>query len=546
MTLQGDLSTLDLADLLQNLERHARTGLLSIEAEEGRATRMYFRDGKLALLATDERPELVDVLVASGAVAPETVDEARRKRRRSKKSLGETLVAMGAIERDALVELARHRLLGDVCEVMGAGGGAFTFEQGPVPRAVFDPEERRLELAIPVGPMLLEAARRADHWARIRLRVPSDSAHYRVAPRAARPPQLAEDTLTGVLLALFDGTRSVGEVAASFPHKRFDAYERIAELVEARTLRAVDAEELARTALGLADKDLDRAWEVACRGLAMHSQHRSLLEAQVALAERRGEPETAVDGLKRLAHQCWEAGQLDAARGALDKARVLDRGDAFLWERSMELALREGRREDALELGKGLAELFRAPGLHRKACAVFETLLRADPERWELHRERARSLAESGELARAVEGLDAFGRARLGAEDYEAARAVYDEVLALDPGHEEARETLAQIDSGAFERKVLWRRKLVRRALAGGLVAVLLGWLTLEGIARRAYVDALLTISEEGWIEHREHAAAARLLETVAREHPLTTTAWYDVPRHVRGLRSAGGEVDAR
>ena len=34
MVLHGDLETLDLSDLLQNLETHKRTGMLSIESEE--------------------------------------------------------------------------------------------------------------------------------------------------------------------------------------------------------------------------------------------------------------------------------------------------------------------------------------------------------------------------------------------------------------------------------------------------------------------------------------------------------------------------------
>jgi len=145
MSLSGDLSTLELADLLQNLEIHKRTGLLTIEEDEG-PSHLYFQDGCLALFAREDRAELMTVLVASGTITAEELATARKKRRRTKRSLGEVLVQIGALDAETLQAVASSRLLDEACELVAAKRGAFTLHAGGIPRGVFDPEERRLDL----------------------------------------------------------------------------------------------------------------------------------------------------------------------------------------------------------------------------------------------------------------------------------------------------------------------------------------------------------------------------------------------------------------
>ncbi|MEE8467699.1 MAG: DUF4388 domain-containing protein [Planctomycetota bacterium] len=539
MTLQGDLSTLDLADLLQNMELHGRTGLLSIEGEEGN-TQMYFQEGRLALLNTAERPSLVDVLVASGAVDSDDLERARKRRKRSGRSLAEVLVEMGVIEREAVQKLARDRLLGDVCEVVSASTGTFTFQPGPIPRGMFDAEERRLGLDLAVNPLLLEAARRSDHWKRIRSEVPSDSAHYKLTSRARGRQD--QDGLTRAMGELLDGTRSVAEVAACFPHRRFDAYERLANLAESRSMLMVDAGEMAAMALQLANTDLERAWDLIQRGLLLHSHHPDLLEAQGQLAEELGRPESAVDGLKILAQLRWESGDRNEARLALERALELDDSDTALWERSLELAQEDERFEDVRAYGLRLVDLYREPGLHRKACAVLETLLELEPESWELQRERAHSLADCGDLAQAVKTLTRYGERRLARDEYDQARQAFEEVLSLDPSAKAPRKTLETIQTGDFERMVVHRRLVVHRLVVVACVALLVGALVLEGLARGAYRTAVRAVSERELIEERQYEEAADLLQDVLESHPFSVTTLFDVRPHLTELRRKATE----
>lgn len=544
MTLQGDLSTLQLADLLQSIENGGKTGVLAIEGPGG-TRRVYFEGGKLSALAAPGRPALVDVLVASGAVAARALETARRKRKGSRRSLGETLVSARSIDAEVLREIAEARLLDEACELVAERNDAFRFEEGGPPRGMFDAEERRLGLQLASGPLLLESARREDHWRMIRQRVPSDGAHF----VAVREPGAGEDELAAALLAGLDGTRSVAEALAAFPHRRFDAYRVLSDLIEAGAVRLARPEDLLRMARERAKREPERAWTLLERALEGAPQERELLVERALLGEGLGKLEEAAEALKVLAHLHLEAGRADEGRARLEDAKRVAPADPAVWEKSYRLALSQGRRADALADGRHLAELYRPPGLHRKAALVLAELTELAPEDFGLCRELAHELADAGDSAPALAALEAFARAALGRGDDRGARAALEEVLRFDAGREDARASIARIDEGLYERRRRRRERLRRSALWLALAALALFAAAREAVARRALAGAERAIARGEWIEAKSYERAAAALEAVARAHPWTSTALFDVPRLVTELRakdqSAGAEAYA-
>ena len=535
MSLQGDLSTLDLAGLLQNLETHGKSGLLSVDGAAG-TTQLYFDAGQISLLAFEGRPSLMAVLAASGAITAEEREAAGKKRRRAKKSLGEVLVAAGAIEHGQLVEVATARLLDEACELVSTGSGAFTFTEGAIPARVFDPEERRLGMRLPAGPLLMESARRDDHWRLIRERVPSDSAHYVVQ----RAPQTGASTseLLPHLLERLDGTRSVAEAMACFPHRRFDAYQLLADLVESRAVREIAPAELAKVAERLARHNRERALVLLERGLVAQPRNHELLVVKATLSETVGELEDASEALKMLVHLHLEAGERDEARARLDQLKELSPSDPAVWARSFALALEEERQADAQREGRRLAELYREPGLFKKACGVLERLVALDGSSWELTRELARTRADAGEAEAAVRGLERFGEERLTNGEYPLALHVYEEILSIDPKNARAKDTIELIQSGELERRRARRRRVIRRLSLAACAVALVGWLAYEGRARAAYLETTRAIGRERLIEATRYEEAIRRFEAVRADYPLATSAWIDARLVIADLRA--------
>jgi len=538
MSLQGDLSTLDFAGLFQNIEAAQKSGLLTVQDGANGETKLYFHQGRLALITHSGRPDLEEILVASGVITARELEVAKKRKKGSKRALVEVLGGMKVVDKARIAAVAAARMTSEACELINSGGGAFVFTEGPIPRGVFDPEERALGITLPAGPLLLEAARRADHWQLIRERVPSDSTHYVLArtPRVPSEPSMAQ--VLEQMTPMLDGSRSVTEIVAAFPHRRFEAYQVLADLAEAQAIRLAAATEMNKLIQELSRHDRERALQLLDRGLAANPRNLNLLCTKALLAEELGELEEASEALKVAVHLQLEAGAVAEARNGLERLKALGPEDPFVWERSLELAIQEGRTQDALEDGAQLVELYIGPGLFKKAAAVLERMVQLSDGAWEHVKALAHARADAGDRDRAVHALEDFGAARLAEENYAFAHKVYEEILVLDPECESARETIGEIKSGELaRRKAMWR-KIKSRTLLGLCAALALFALGYEVLARRAYVQAQGEVTRRGLIESGQYAQALEVYAQMRASYPWATVSLYDVSRQISELET--------
>ncbi|MGE3165520.1 MAG: DUF4388 domain-containing protein [Planctomycetota bacterium] len=543
MSFYGDLKSIHLADLLQNFEAHGLTGTLSLSGSKG-AAHVYLQRGRISMLAADNRPLLMTTLERQGILPTAVMRQARAKRRGTGKSLGEMLVQNRIVAEDELRASALTILTEDLCDLVATADGEFKFKEGKPPSRIFDPEERRFDFALPVGPLLLEAARRSDEWDRIRKEVPSDAVYFVRCHGVDPPTELEGEPLAVGLLEAADGTRNARELVEVFPRQRFAAYQVLAHLVRARCLRSIEVEDLIELANRFASEDPQRASELVRSGLEANPHHRKLLTLQAALSEQLGDPGAAAAALKLLAHLSRDGDDSASGRSALDQAKRLTPQDPSVWERSMALALTEGRRVDAVADGLELVRLYREPGLHSKAREVLDRLRADAPDDTDLCREHARTLVDCGEAREAVRSLHRVAKVLVGREEYRGARSCYEEILGIAPADEEARRSIELIESEAFVIRKVRRRQFVRRVAAGTVIAAC-GILTvLEVRARADYAHAEMQISERLLIEKQRYREAVYEYLEVVQRNPLSATSLLDVPRRVRDLESKADRHD--
>jgi tetratricopeptide (TPR) repeat protein len=522
MGLHGDLSTLDLTSLLQNLEGARKTGLLTVR-DDGEETYLHFEQGQLALIAYSGRASLVDYLLASGTVEAPALEKAKKSKRRGQ-GVCAALVDAGALSAEELTAIVKARLVDDACEVLGAGARKFEFAEVEGPTDAFDPDERALSIALAASPLLLESARRSDHWTMIREQVPSDSAHFTVSRPPRTPGDEKKAEFQSEVLGLLDGARSVRDVVGQFPTRRFEAYQLLADLAQSQTIRPIPIADLNTRILELARRDRARALALLERSLEQNPHHVALLGTKAMLAEKMGDRAQAVEALKLVAHLQLESGEEEPARATLARLKRLDESDPYAWEKSFELALSENRAKDALADGQALIEIYRKPGLSRKVVEVLERLDRIQGSKWEHVRELARARAAAGDRDAAAKGLEKFAAGLIGLESYPLACKAYEELLAIHPTRRKAKETLEDLRSGALvQRKARWRR-LRLRALAGLVGFVVLPWLGYEVLARRAYVETTREVLRERLLEAgRYETARARYAALLGRYGWSTT-----------------------
>jgi tetratricopeptide (TPR) repeat protein len=545
MGVSGDLSTIDLADLLQNIEAHSRTGTLSLHADEGES-RLFFRAGRVALMSRSGRPAFADSLVACGQLTPRRLDAARRKQKGGKRCLAEILVGARAFTFEALHELAELRLREDVADLIADARGEFEFTEAEEPEPDFDPDEISLKLSLAVAPLVLEATRRIDHWAEIRKFVPTDTMHFRVREGARVPANVEDAELAAEVLRVLDGSRSALEVVATFPDRRFQAYKLLGELVRDRIARPVTGDDLLTLATAARATDAERARMLARRALDAEPHHVGLLTLEATLAEELADTAGASAAHKLLAHLHSEAGRTDQCAVALAEAKRLTPNDPSLWERTLQLALAQGRRQDAIRDGMRLVELYRGPGLHPRAKAVLDRLLCVEPDAVDLHVEFARTTVDCGEAEEAIRHLSRRGKSLVGAGNYVAARALYSEILAIDPNHNEAAVSVEMIDKEEFARRRERRRRVLFGMAMAGVIAVIGTFVCVEVLVRIACIEVRSMVSRERMIEYGHYDDAIAVWERVRAEHPLAPTTWFDLPRVIADLEERREENRAQ
>lgn len=247
------------------------------------------------------------------------------------------------------------------------------------------------------------------------------------------------------------------------------------------------------------------------------------------IAEEQGQLDAAMEALKLLVHLNLESGDRGEALAYLERAKGIGSQDLSLWERSFEIALESGQVDQAAEDGRRLAELYRAPGLHRKAAGVFKRLTELVPDEWDFQRELAQSHAQAGEVELAVEVLERFAKKKLQKQEDELARLAYAEILSIDGSREGARERLEGLEDGLFRKRQEERRETLRRTLwaVGSLVLFLALFYDLA--ARRALGLTLRQISADNLIEDGQHARALERLQALEARFPLASVRFFEL-----------------
>lgn len=204
MAIKGSLREASLPDVLQLLAMGQKTGCLSVSHRSSFGA-IYFDRGRICYATiVNRRDRLGDILVKSGLVAREVLDEVVSDQDEHRDlRLGDLLVARGAIDREVLDRQIRLQIEEAVYHLFTWTDGTFNFE--PELR----PEQEDLLVSINPESLLLEGARRIDEWSLIEKKVSSFDLIFGVDHSYLGERQPALTAEQELLLPLIDGQRDV-------------------------------------------------------------------------------------------------------------------------------------------------------------------------------------------------------------------------------------------------------------------------------------------------------------------------------------------------
>lgn len=520
MGFAGELATIGLSEVFQNVVFNRLTGVLTI-TERDRHAAVLVAEGRIrAFSYGPERPfDYAVIAERSGAVAREVLQGLRKRRRRTLKT---TLKKMEGFDEQAFDRGVQSAIEEELILLFSWRNARFEFEEGRAKDSAFDPEQ--LDCAISIDPQALamEAARRHDEWEAISRSVGSEKEIF-LAAEGIDPELLP--TESAALLPSLDGTRDIKTLVDQMGWSRFQVMKAISMLVEEGAVVRATAEhlrELARRAQ--ASGDVHRAVSHIEAALEREGGDLESRRDLVRLYEKSGRKNDAAREHKRLAFAQEERGDLDAALESYERAAVLVPYDTDTLERIAGIHESRGDRMEAVKAGRRLAEAFSAQGLHDDAAEVYQRLLERDEESIPLREQLAKCYVKLHEAKKAAGELLVLARRGWAQGDYDMALHYYRNVLAVDRECEEATERIGEIESGRVRARKRQRRRrilvtLFSLAFAGGL------WQLAREYAAHEALHAATRASTSGLAQDPADDSVVAAIEhfaTIGRTFPWT------------------------
>ncbi len=256
MALEGNLKDFGLDAIFQLIANNRNTGVLTLESTQDEKIKISFIQGQVVWADTHPRKvedRLGYVLVRSGAITEERLQEALELQKQTLQRLGAVLVEHQFVNQKALREALRTQVLQIVYRLFRWSEGEFKFlqeEEIDYDRENFDP--------IRSDHILMEGMRMLDEWPRIEKKIPNfkivfqkvagDDALFE-GGEAAQPTtaeggfdfsDIAEETSDtaklpreeALVLARIDGTNSVRDIIDRVPLTEFEVCRVLYDLLE--------------------------------------------------------------------------------------------------------------------------------------------------------------------------------------------------------------------------------------------------------------------------------------------------------------------------
>lgn len=227
MAIKGSLKEASLADVCQLLALGFKTGRLAV-ADGSRFGQIFFERGRIIYARiVNQRDRLGDLLQRSGLVTREQVDDALREQAlRPEVRIGELLVQRQQLDRAQLVRHVRLQIEEAIYQLFTWSRGSFHFEVDERPDT---------DILVSINPesLMLEAARRVDEWSLIEQKIPSLDLVFEVERARLESAGLQLTQEQQVVAPLFDGSRSVAQVAEETALSEFIVGKALFGLVQA-------------------------------------------------------------------------------------------------------------------------------------------------------------------------------------------------------------------------------------------------------------------------------------------------------------------------
>jgi len=237
MALKGDVETLSLVEIVENLNAASLTGLLTVtRADEGVTKSVHFYKGAIYYPKRDRNAtyKLGNLLLRSTGLTAKQLDKGLKLQKERKQRLGETLVEEGFVTKDDVERIVANQYKEEVFDLFLWKRARFEFKKDVLPegfRADIDAGEM---LVLTPQSIVMEAANRIDEWKRIHRQIPSLKLICQEVPgKGAEIDAVLQRAKIDPEVASFDGRKNLAAIFDAWQHTFFHSHQIVFQLLQA-------------------------------------------------------------------------------------------------------------------------------------------------------------------------------------------------------------------------------------------------------------------------------------------------------------------------
>jgi hypothetical protein len=325
MSIQGNLNTMKLPDLLRWAVEHSETGVLEIEHNKV-CKRIAFREGRITGCSSDDPPSRIgQFLLARGKITRDDLAKALEFQKESRSNLGSILQDMGVIEAEEFAYELSAKAEENLFSLFDWKEAVFRFNRD-------EPEDPwMIDVHMPIDEIIERGTLRSEQIDAIRGMFVSSGVVLEHGDVRV-PSEVTANGLARGILGTIDGERTIGEVLYHSHASEFLVLKFLVSAVQAGFVRIDGVREFVKQRSTL----LDAERAVTPKPQAVEPAPESVApspEANEPIADTppvAAAPESTFEEQLELAQHFLSQGQIEPALDVLDDCYNERPGDEFL------------------------------------------------------------------------------------------------------------------------------------------------------------------------------------------------------------------------
>lgn len=223
MALQGNLKDFSLSDVFRLLATGEKTGTLHIKRGDSAEGKVCFQEGRVFFATSNwNRESLGKRLVKAGIITEKQLKQALglqkiQRKDKTQRRLGAILIDEGYIDGKVLESFIQEQIHDTLFDL-------FRWEEGDIDFQVDEvPEGEDIGISVSVENIIMEGARRLELWNRIRKKIPSMAAKFRMADTPAdKSVEIHLKPREWMLLCYMHGDKTVADLVEATGYNDFE------------------------------------------------------------------------------------------------------------------------------------------------------------------------------------------------------------------------------------------------------------------------------------------------------------------------------------